>query len=124
MKTNLKGEFKVAFPTTDKSNVDEHFGHCKYFAMHTIAENKIISTEYVEAPEHQPGVLPKFLGKLETAVIITGGMGKMAIDLFKSQDIEVILGAKGDIVENLNEYLGGNLDSSGEPCKHDHDHSH
>lgn len=122
MRVNLLGELKIVFPTTDKVNVDEHFGHCKYFAMHIVSDNKVIATEYVEAPAHEPGVLPKFLGELETSVIITGGMGKMAIDLFKAQDIDVILGAKGNIIENLNEYLGGELDSTGTACSHDHDH--
>ena len=45
-------------------------------------------------------------------------MGQRAIDLFKAQDIEVILGARGKIEDNLNEYLSGELYSSGTPCVH------
>ncbi len=118
MKTNLKNELKIALPTSDKINVDEHFGHCAYFALYNVKDNKIISTEYVKAPPHQPGLLPRFLGDLNVNVIITGGMGQRAIDLFKSQEIEVILGARGKIEDNLNEYLGGDLESKGSPCQH------
>jgi predicted DNA-binding protein (UPF0251 family)/predicted Fe-Mo cluster-binding NifX family protein len=121
MKTNLNGELRIAFPTTNKESVDEHFGHCKFFAIYTVNDGKILSTEFAEAPAHQPGVLPKFLGELNITTIITGGMGQMAINLFKAQEIEVILGARGKIIDNLNEYLGGELDSVGTPCAHNHD---
>lgn len=120
MVTDLKGKLRIAFPTSDKVNVDEHFGHCKYFAIHTVEGGKISTTDYLQAPPHQPGLLPKFLGEHNINVIITGGMGKMAVNLFKEQQIEVILGARGPITENLNEYLGGDLDSTGSACDHEH----
>lgn len=115
---------KIALPTTDKVQVDEHFGHCRFFAVHHVENNEIIEQTYLVAPPHAPGVLPKFLGEHQVDVIITGGMGQMAINLFKEQNIEVILGARGTIEENLKEYLGGDLVSTGEACKHDHNHEH
>lgn len=121
MNTNLKSELKIAFPTTDKVNVDEHFGHCAYFAIYNVKDGKVVSNEYVEAPPHEPGVFPKFLGKLNVSVIITGGMGQRAVRLFKEQQIEVILGAKGPISDNLNEYLEGFLESKGDPCDKTHE---
>ena len=62
-----------------------------------------METEYVTAPAHVPGLFPKFLGELKVTVIITGGMGQRAIDLFKAQKIDVILGATGRVEANLNE---------------------
>lgn len=123
MTINLNDEIRIAFPTNDKENVEEHFGHCRVFAIFSVKNNEIIKTEYVDAPPHQPGLLPKFLGELDTTTIITGGMGQRAIDLFKAADIEVILGARGRIEDNLNEYLGGDLYSTGSACTHDHDDS-
>ncbi len=122
MSKELQKSLKIALPTTDKQKVDEHFGHCKYFAVYQVENNKILETSYLEAPVHAPGVLPKFLGENKVDVIITGGMGQMAINLFKQQNIEVILGAQGSIDENLKVYMGGELVSSGEACKHDHEH--
>jgi len=115
---------KIAFPTTNKETVDEHFGHCKYFAIYTVENNMIKEVEHIEAPEHEPGVLPRFLGAQKATTIITGGMGAMAIHLFKEQNIDVILGAKGDIEENLKEFLGGELNSVGSPCNHTHEDGH
>lgn len=124
MNKEAQSTLKIALPTTDQVSVDEHFGHCRYFAVHHIENNEILEQTFLEAPPHAPGVLPKFLGEHQVDVIITGGMGQMAINLFKEQNIEVILGACGTIEDNLKEYLGGDLVSTGEACKHDHNHEH
>ena len=120
MSNNLK-ELKIAFPTNDGETVEEHFGHCKKFAICNVKDNKIVSKEYVDAPKHEPGVLPRFLGQMGATAIITGGMGQMAVKLFKEQNIEVILGATGSIDDNLNEYLNNELESTGSVCNHTHD---
>ncbi len=115
---------KISFPTSDKVTVDEHFGHCKEFVVYTIEENEVKEVKYVIPPEHTPGSFPKFLGEQGVDVIITGGMGAMAVNLFKQQNIDVVLGAKGRIDVNLSEYLGGFLTSKGSMCDHDaHSHS-
>ncbi len=117
---------KIAFPTSDKVTVDEHFGHCKEFVIYTIEENEVKEVNYVQPPEHTPGSFPKYLGTQGVDVIITGGMGAMAVNLFKQQNIDVVLGAKGRIDVNLSEYLGGFLTSKGSVCDHDsetHKHS-
>ncbi|MCJ8342901.1 MAG: hypothetical protein MJH09_08660, partial [Cetobacterium sp.] len=83
--------------------------------------------EMFKAPEHEPGVFPRFLGSIGANTIITGGMGQRAIDLFKNQNIEVILGAAGNIKEVLDVFLNGDLYSHGTPCTHEHgegDHHH
>lgn len=113
---------QIAFPTSDKVTVDEHFGHCREFVIYTVEENEVKEVKYVNPPEHTPGSFPKFLGEQGVDVIITGGMGAMAVNLFKQQNIDVVLGAKGRIDVNLNEYLGGFLTSQGSVCDHDHNH--
>ena len=76
---------RIAFPSNDRVNVEEHFGHCKEFAIYNIENKKIISIDFIVPPAHAPGVLPKFLGGHNVNVIVTGGMGAMAINLFKEQ---------------------------------------
>lgn len=114
---------KIAFPTSDKVTVDEHFGHCREFVIYTVKENEVKEVTYVAPPEHTPGSFPKFLATQNVDVIITGGMGAMAVNLFKENVIDVVLGAKGRIDVNLSEYLGGFLTSQGSVCEHDHTHS-
>ncbi len=130
----LKGESKmnieekeikrISFPTSDKVTVDAHFGHTKEFVIYTVKNNEVTDVVYLTPPLHKPGILPEFLGQQEVDVMITGGMGQMAVDLFQRQNIDVILGAKGRIDVNLNEYLGGFLTTQGSVCDHSNDHKH
>ena len=117
----------IAFPTSDKVTIDNHFGHTREFAIYTVKDADIIDVKHVTPPPHEPGVIPKFLRDQKIDVIITGGMGQKAITLFKHHNIDVILGARGRIDVNLNEYLGGFLTSQGTSCEHhhgDHEHDH
>jgi len=116
----------IAFPTSDRVTVDGHFGHTKEFALYQVEGQNINNVTYVTPPPHEPGVLPRFLGEQGIDVIITGGMGQMAINLFNQQNIDVILGAKGRIELNLKEFVGGFLTSTGSSCDHNHgdDHGH
>ncbi|MCK5387909.1 MAG: dinitrogenase iron-molybdenum cofactor [Candidatus Izimaplasma sp.] len=114
---------RVSFPTSDKVTVDGHFGHTKEFVIYTIKENVITEVKYVTPPPHAPGVLPQFLAESSVDVIITGGMGQMAVELFQRHGIDVVLGAAGRIDVNLNEYLGGFLTSKGSTCTHEPDHT-
>jgi predicted Fe-Mo cluster-binding NifX family protein len=117
-------ELKIAFPTNDKIHVEEHFGHCKEFKIVNTKDGKIVEESFITPPPHAPGVLPKFLGEHNITTIITGGMGAMAVNLFKTQNIDVILGASGTITENLNTFLEGELSSTGSICNHDHEDGH
>lgn len=117
-------KLRVVFPTNDGVTIETHFGHCRQFKIFDIEEGKIVNTEIIDAPPHQPGLLPRFLGEKNIDVVITGGMGQRAIDLFKAQDIEVILGAQGEIEEVLEVYLTGDLYSTGSACSHHHDDGH
>ncbi|MGL5124567.1 MAG: NifB/NifX family molybdenum-iron cluster-binding protein [Fusobacteriaceae bacterium] len=113
-------EIKIVFPTNDLNTVESHFGHCSHFKIFKIEDNEVVGFEVHKTPVHEPGAFPKYLGNLNINVIITGGMGQKAIDLFKAQNIDVILGAAGNIEEVLSVYLNGLLNSNGTPCTHNH----
>ena len=115
---------RIAFPSNDRIGVEEHFGHCKEFAIYNVENGEYTSIEHIVPPPHAPGVLPKFLGDHNINTIITGGMGAMAIKLFKENNIEVILGAKGLIKDNLKAYIAEDLESTGSACTHDHGDNH
>ena len=114
---------RIAVPTNDRDSVEAHFGHCREFAILDCEGTEIRNTEYVTPPPHAPGVIPAFIAEHNADVIICGGMGQMAVNLFKKHNIEVILGAQGSIVDNLNHFLAGNLASTGSVCEHHHHHS-
>ena len=109
---------KIAVPT-DGQNVAQHFGHCPSFTFFDVEDAKITKEETVANPGHKPGFLPNFLADKGATVIIAGGMGGGAVDIFNERKIEVVMGASGNAREAIESYLSGNLKSTGSIC-HDH----
>lgn len=106
---------------SENEMITEHFGHCEKFHIYEVEDNKIIGVESIPNPGHRPGFLPNFLNDLGVDVIISGGMGGGAIQIFKEKDIEVITGAKGQARLAVEKYLEGFLKSTGSVC---HEHKH
>lgn len=106
---------------SEKDMVTQHFGHCENFNIFEVENDKIIRQESFANPGHRPGFLPNYLHEKGVNVIISGGMGGGAIDLFNQHGIEVITGASGSAEEAVKCYLQGKLKSSGSVC---HQHMH
>lgn len=121
MDIEAKEVIRIAFPTSDKSTIDTHFGKAREFAIYTVRETETIAVSHLTPPEHAPGVIPEFLRENDVDVVITGSMGLKAVKLFEHNGVDIILGAKGRIDVNLSEYLGGFLSSKGNVCTHDHE---
>lgn len=106
---------------SDNGMVTQHFGHCESFMVFEADDGKIIKSENVASPGHRPGFLPNFLNDLGVNVIISGGMGGGAIDIFNEHGIEVVIGVSGEAKGIAEAYLAGDLVSTGSACK-DHQH--
>lgn len=104
---------------SENGMVAEHFGHCDSFTIFDTEEGRIIKRETIANPGHKPGFLPNFLNDKGANVIISGGMGGGAIDIFNEKGIEVITGARGDAQATVELYLQGGLKSTGSVC-HEH----
>jgi len=113
-------EIKIAIPTVN-GILCSHFGHCDKFTVVTIDDddNSILSQEELTPPPHEPGVLPKWLHEQGAKMIIAGGMGMRAQQLFQQNDISVIVGAPSDSAENLvKSHFEGTLQSGDNLCDH------
>ncbi len=104
------------------SSIWPHFGHCENFMIFDVEDNKIVSSESIPNPGHKPGFLPNFLADRGANVIIAGGMGGGAVDIFNERGVEVVVGASGDAKAAVEAYLRGELVSTGEVCHH-HEHA-
>jgi len=120
-KTEEKSMLKIAV-ASENEKVTEHFGHCVNFNIFETENDVIIGSQSIPNPGHKPGFLPKFLNDLGVNVIISGGMGGGAIDIFNEKGIEVIVGASGFAKNAAENYLHGNLKSTGSVC-HQHQHA-
>lgn len=111
---------RIAIPIT-QGKLSMHFGHCERFALMDVdqAAKGIVKTEEIDAPPHQPGLLPRWLAENGATLIIAGGMGSRAQDLFSQHGIAVIVGAPLDTPHGLvTAYLEGTLSAGANICDH------
>ena len=109
---------KIAIPTVG-GLLCPHFGHCQQFAILDVDTEvkSISSSEMLTPPPHEPGVLPAWLHELGCNVIIAGGMGGRAVDLFQQNGIKVVMGApNGKPEEIVTAYLNNELTTGSNPC--------
>ncbi|MBN1972455.1 MAG: NifB/NifX family molybdenum-iron cluster-binding protein [Sedimentisphaerales bacterium] len=111
---------KIAIPLTS-GQISSHFGHCEQFAIIDvdIDSNKIIGSDLLTPPPHEPGLLPKWLHGLGVHTIIAGGMGQRAQQLFTQNQIDVIVGvSSGTAEEIVSAYLNKTLQGGENACDH------
>lgn len=111
---------KYAVPVS-RGMVSPHFGHCEHFAIFEVDEESrnVKGKELIPSPEHQPGLLPEWLAKQGVSVVIAGGMGSRAQDLFQQNCIQVILGSmESDPERAVSSYLNGSLATGDNVCDH------
>ncbi|MFT5875125.1 MAG: putative Fe-Mo cluster-binding NifX family protein [Clostridium sp.] len=111
---------KIAI-ASDGKNVSGHFGFCEGFTIYEVENDKTVSKSFTANPGHKPGFLPVFLKELNVNLIIAGGMGGTAQNLFNEKGIEVVVGAKGLSEDVLQKYINGELKSTGSVCQ-EHEH--
>lgn len=113
------------------SIVSQHFGRCPYFILLDLEEQAVKAVTGVENPyfgNHAPGQVPGFIHSHKANVMLTGGMGRRAVQFFEQFDIQPVTGAAGTVRQALQGYLDGRLDGA-QPCAesqqhHQHGHHH
>lgn len=111
---------KIAIPTAE-DKLCMHFGHCDVFSVFSVDEKEksVLSREHLNPPPHEPGVLPKWLHEQGVNLIIAGGMGNRAQQLFAQNGIQVVVGASPASSEDLvKAWLKGTLASGTNACDH------
>ena len=108
---------KIAVATENKQ-ASAHFGHCEGFTVYEVNEGKVVNKSFTPNPGNRPGFLPVFLKELEINVIIAGGMGASAQQLFNENGIEVVVGAEGVSDDLVEKYIKGELKSTDSFCQH------
>ena len=111
---------RIAIPVVD-GRLSQHFGHSETFAIVDTDHDsrRVLSRKDLTPPQHEPGVLPKWLHDEGVDVIIASGMGQRAQQLFAQNQIEVVVGAPSESPENLvSAYLSNTLQAGENICDH------
>jgi predicted Fe-Mo cluster-binding NifX family protein len=98
-----------------------HFGHCEWFAVFQVdsASKRIVDSRLLDPPVHQPGVLPRWLHDQGVNLVIAGGMGQRAQNIFAEHGIGVLVGAPAEPAEGVvRDYLEGALQLGQNVCDH------
>ncbi|MDE6451339.1 MAG: NifB/NifX family molybdenum-iron cluster-binding protein [Odoribacter sp.] len=111
---------KIAIPTRDNI-VDDHFGHCAYYTIFTVNENKeIVCTETEAAPEGC-GCKSNIASVLEgkgVNLMLAGNMGEGAKNTLEAHHIQVIRGCSGSVETVIKDWIQGKINDSGQICNH------
>ena len=110
---------KIAVPTRD-GRVDDHFGHCEYYTVFTVVDDRIIDESKLASPEGcgcKSGIA-QVLRQMGVQVMLAGNMGQGARNVLGANRIEVFRGCSGDVRELVEAYLAGNVKDNGEVCDH------
>ncbi len=117
---------KIAIPA-ENGRMHGHFGGCREFALVEVdqANQRIVRSEAMPAPDHQPGLFPRWLRSQGVQVVIAGGIGHRALANFAQHGITVCAGPVGSPVEALvADFLSGKLTEPPAGCEHHGDHHH
>jgi len=115
-----QNKMRIAIPLTE-GRLSQHFGHCRQFAVVDVdSDSKSIrNKELLDPPVHEPGVLPKWLSGIQVNLVIAGGMGQRAQQLFEQSGVSVLVGAPSESPEEIVEaYLNGTLVAGENVCDH------
>ncbi len=110
----------IAIPLAD-GKLCSHFGHCEKFAFLSVdpSAKKVLGRQDETPPPHEPGLLPRWLAEKGAGLIIAGGMGGHAQQLFAQQKIQVVTGAPVETPEALAQsWMAGSLHSGPNTCDH------
>jgi predicted Fe-Mo cluster-binding NifX family protein len=114
---------RIAIAAQDDRGLDglvaHHFGRCPYYALvdvegHSVVDVNVLANPYFN--KHQRGKVPYYIQKQGAQVMVAGGMGRRAIDLFEEMNIEPYTGAAGTIHRAVELVTGGQL-TQATPCR-------
>jgi len=105
-----------------QSEMSMHFGRCPYFMLVDVDGREVKNAQAVANPfysNHVPGAVPQFINSQNAHIMIAGGMGPKAVQMFESFGIQVATGVGGTVANVLQAYLDGKV-SGTVACAHDH----
>ncbi len=116
---------KIAVPTKEGNQIDSHFGHCEFYSIFTVSENKVVDKQILQSPQGCgcKSDIAYDLAKMDVGIMLAGGIGNGAVNKLAEQKIEVIRNCKGDVDVLVNEYLLGNIQDGGSNCAAHDEHN-
>lgn len=110
--------------TYDNGNIFQHFGKTEFFKVYEVEDGKVISSEVIGSNGTGHGALAGLLAEQGIDVLICGGIGGGAQAALEEAGVELCAGAQGEADQAVEDYLKGELVSTGANCDHHHEEGH
>lgn len=110
--------------TYDNGNVFQHFGKTEFFKVYEAEDGEILSSEVISSNGIGHGALAGLLAEQSVDILICGGIGGGAQAALAEAGIELCSGAQGDTDQVVEDFLKGELVSTGVNCDHHHEDGH
>ncbi len=103
---------------TDGDQVAPHFGRCERYEILDIENEQVVARKQMECPAHEPGLLPRLLKEQGAQVVICGGAGANAVNLFAASGVGMFLGVSGSLDQVVAAIIAGELVGGDSMCEH------
>ncbi|HKJ40748.1 MAG TPA: NifB/NifX family molybdenum-iron cluster-binding protein [Sunxiuqinia sp.] len=117
---------KIAIPSRSDM-VDNHFGHCEYFSIIEVDNQKQVTQKSAMATSKSCGCksnLAEELAQEGVTLLLAGGIGQGAVSKLKLQNIEVLTGFRGSIDEAIKQWKNNKFQLNQTTCVEHHNCSH
>lgn len=101
---------KLAIPSRE-NRVDNHFGHCDYFSIIELNDEKEVVNQFKMETSKSCGCktnLAEDLSNEGVTLLLAGGIGQGAVAKLQSQNVEVLAGFDGTIEEAVEKWKNKN----------------
>ncbi len=113
---------RVAFPTLSNKGLDdeiaEHFGRTPTYTIVDLDTNEVKIIENTSEHMGGEGYPPELLAREGVDVLICGGIGRKALNMFQGYKIKVYIGGKKKVGEALSDFINGKLEECTDGCLH------
>jgi len=117
---------KIAIPVNQNNQIEDHFGHCDFYEIYTIAEdNKVVDIKTITSDQGCgcKSNIASVLAENGVTIMLAGGIGQGAINVLNRSNIQVVTGCSGNAQEVVKQFVDGKILTSDEICSH-HDADH
>ena len=116
---------KIVVPTKEGNQIDNHFGHCEFYSIFTVENNKVVNKENLQSPQGCgcKSNIAYDLADMGVQVMLAGGIGNGAVNKLAEQKIEVIRNCSGDVDVLVNDFLSGKIQDGGSNCAAHDEHN-
>lgn len=107
--------------------VGQHFGKVPYYTLYNTESKEVSVISNTSEHNGGTGLPPEIMAKESVDIMLCGGLGRKAVQMFDQYGIDVFIGATGTIQDAINAWEGNSLSKAthNNSCAgHGHDHGH